>query len=129
MWFQLACCSTTGGPDGCSCDSPSTATAKARNASTASLALKERRPDCSASITWFSGSRGEDKGLSTTPLQRAILRELCLGRTQAQAAKNLGVGPAWINEQLSQLRKKVGVGTLNELIYWWAKSPNLDVPD
>ncbi|MEU6417836.1 hypothetical protein [Streptomyces spiralis] len=78
---------------------------------------------------WDSGPRGEEKGLSTTPLQRAILRELCLGRTQALAAKNLGIGPAWINEQLSQLRKKLGVQTLNELIYWWAKSPDHDVQD
>ncbi|MFK0106393.1 hypothetical protein [Streptomyces sp. NPDC091217] len=78
---------------------------------------------------WDSGPRGEEKGLSTTPLQRAILRELCLGRTQALAAKNLGIGPAWINEQLSHLRKKLGVQTLNELIYWWAKSPDHDAPD
>ncbi|MGW1621881.1 hypothetical protein [Streptomyces sp. NPDC002172] len=78
---------------------------------------------------WDSGPRSEEKGLSTTPLQRAILRELCLGRTQALAAKNLGIGPAWINEQLSHLRKKLGVQTLNELIYWWAKSPDHDAPD
>ncbi|WP_324787073.1 hypothetical protein [Streptomyces sp. H51] len=78
---------------------------------------------------WFSGYRGEDDGLSTTPLQRAILRELCLGRTQVQASKNLGVSPAWINEQLGQLRKRVSVQTLNELIYWWAKSPDHDVQD
>ncbi|MFE2581395.1 hypothetical protein [Streptomyces sp. NPDC059378] len=78
---------------------------------------------------WFNGPRGEEKGLSTTPLQRAILRELCLGRTQAQAARNLGIGPAWINEQLSQLRKKLGLQTLNELIYWWPQSPDHAVPD
>ncbi|MEV6739190.1 hypothetical protein AB0N14_20570 [Streptomyces sp. NPDC051104] len=65
----------------------------------------------------------------TTALQRAILRELCMGRTQAQAAKNLGIGPAWINEQLGQLRKKLGVQTLNEVIYWWAKSPDHELQD
>ncbi|MET8957365.1 hypothetical protein ACWEQN_42040 [Streptomyces sp. NPDC004129] len=78
---------------------------------------------------WYGGTRGDDKGLLTTPTQRAILRELCLGRTQAQAAKNLGIGSAWINEQLGQLRKKLGVHTLNEVIYWWAMSPDHEVAD
>ncbi|WP_330306182.1 MULTISPECIES: hypothetical protein [unclassified Streptomyces] len=79
---------------------------------------------------WYGrGDSGKDKGLVTTPAQRAILRELCLGRTQAQAAKNLGIGPAWINEQLGQLRKRLGAQTLNEVIYWWATSPDHDVQD
>ncbi|MGW2933291.1 hypothetical protein ACWDA7_15800 [Streptomyces sp. NPDC001156] len=78
---------------------------------------------------WHGGTRGEDKGLLTTDTQRAILRELCLGRTQAQAAKNLGIGAAWINEQLGQLRKKLGAQTLNEVIYWWATSPDHEEQD
>ncbi|MFD7769818.1 hypothetical protein [Streptomyces sp. NPDC059787] len=78
---------------------------------------------------WYGGTRGEDQGLATTALQRAILRELCMGRTQAQAARNLGIGPAWINEHLSQLRKKLDVATLNEVIYWWAKSPDHELQD
>ncbi|MEU6318184.1 hypothetical protein [Streptomyces sp. NPDC047009] len=79
---------------------------------------------------WYGrGDSGKDKGLVTTPTQRAILRELCLGRTQAQAAKNVGIGPAWINEQLGQLRKKLGARTLNEVIYWWATSPDHEVQD
>jgi DNA-binding CsgD family transcriptional regulator len=78
---------------------------------------------------WFGGSRGEDMGVTTTATQRAILRELCLGRTQAQAAKNLGIGPSWVNEQLGQLRAKLGVETLNEAIYWWATSPDHAVQD
>ncbi|REE61387.1 DNA-binding CsgD family transcriptional regulator [Streptomyces sp. 3212.3] len=80
--------------------------------------------------TWFDRSdSGKDKNLATTSTQRAILRELCQGRTQAQAAKNLGIGPAWINEQLGQLRKKLGAQTLNEVIYWWATSPDHEVQD
>jgi DNA-binding CsgD family transcriptional regulator len=78
---------------------------------------------------WFGPIHGDDKGLSTSATQRAILRELCLGRTQAQAAKNLGLGAAWINEQLGQLRRKLGVRTLNEVIYWWATSPDQEVQD
>ncbi|MGW1157734.1 hypothetical protein ACWD48_05810 [Streptomyces sp. NPDC002519] len=78
---------------------------------------------------WHGGTRGEDKGLLTTATQRAILRELCLGRTQAQAAKNLGIGSAWINEQLGLLRRKLGAQTLNEVIYWWATSPDREEQD
>ncbi|MFF3514672.1 hypothetical protein [Streptomyces sp. NPDC002573] len=78
---------------------------------------------------WYGGNGRDDKGLSTTGTQRAILRELCQGRTQAQAAKNLGIGSAWINEQLGQLRKKLGVQTLNEVIYWWATSPDQEEDD
>ncbi|MGI5139376.1 MULTISPECIES: hypothetical protein [unclassified Streptomyces] len=79
---------------------------------------------------WFGrGDNSRDKGLVTTHTQRAILRELCLGRTQAQAAKNLGLGPAWINEQMGQLRKKLGAKTLNEVIYWWATSADHEVQD
>ncbi|MCT9003583.1 hypothetical protein [Streptomyces rhizosphaerihabitans] len=79
--------------------------------------------------SWFGSSHGDDKDSATSATQRAILRELCLGRTQSQAAKNLGIGPAWINEQLGQLRKKLGARTLNEVIYWWATSPDHNLQD
>ncbi|MGW1799172.1 hypothetical protein ACWCQN_25180 [Streptomyces sp. NPDC001984] len=78
---------------------------------------------------WYGRTRRDDRGLLTTATQRAILRELCQGRTQSQAAKNLGIGPAWINEQLGQLRKKLGAQTLNKVIYWWATSPDHEVQD
>ncbi len=78
---------------------------------------------------WLGRSTGGDKGLVTSAAQRAIVRELCLGRTQAQAARNLGIGSAWLNEQLRLLRKKLGVQTLNEVIYWWATSPDHEVQD
>ncbi|MGW2938010.1 hypothetical protein ACWDA7_40795 [Streptomyces sp. NPDC001156] len=79
---------------------------------------------------WFArGDCKREKALVTTPTQRAILRQLVQGRTQAQAAKSLGIGPAWINEQLGQLRKKLRVQTLNEVIYWWATSPDHEVQD
>ncbi|MFE4421267.1 hypothetical protein [Streptomyces sp. NPDC056817] len=77
---------------------------------------------------WLSRPPGSKK-LVTTASTRAILRELCAGRTQAQAAKNLGFGSAWVNEQLGQLRRKLGVQTLNEVIYWWATSPDHEVQD
>ncbi|MFJ3248511.1 hypothetical protein [Streptomyces sp. NPDC086782] len=77
---------------------------------------------------WHGRTRG-NKSLATTATQRAILRELCAGRTQAQAAKNLGLGSAWTNEQLGHLRQKLSVQTLNEVIYWWATSPDHQVQD
>lgn len=79
--------------------------------------------------TPWHGRTPSDKSLVTTASTRAILRELCAGRTQAQAAKNLGFGSAWVNEQLGQLRRKLRVQTLNEVIYWWATSPDHEVQD
>ncbi|WP_127358912.1 helix-turn-helix domain-containing protein [Actinacidiphila soli] len=78
---------------------------------------------------WLSPTHGKDTGLTTTATQRAILRELCLGRTQAQAAKNLGISSAWVNNQLGELRTNLDMKTLNEVIYWWGKSPDHDVQD
>jgi DNA-binding CsgD family transcriptional regulator len=79
---------------------------------------------------WLGG-RASCKGecLTTNAAQRAILRELCLGRNQKQAAKNLGISPAWVNNLMGELRKKLGVETLNEVIYWWATSPDHDAED
>jgi hypothetical protein len=78
---------------------------------------------------WLCPSPGKDTGLTTTVTQRAILHELCLGRTQAQAAKNLGISSAWVNNQMGELRTNLGMKTLNEVIYWWAKSPDHDIQD
>lgn len=79
---------------------------------------------------WYGGKTlGRDKDLRTNRTQRAILRELCLGRNQKQAAKNLGISAAWLNDQMRDLRVKLGVGTLNEVIYWWRGSADHDVHD
>lgn len=79
---------------------------------------------------WFGGkATGQDKALTTNPTQRAILRELCLGRNQKQTAKNLGISPAWVNDQMRELRVKLGVQTLTEVVYWWRGSADHDVHD
>ncbi|MEU4094446.1 hypothetical protein [Streptomyces sp. NPDC026673] len=78
---------------------------------------------------WEGRRETPEDGLVTNRSQRDILRELCLGRTQAQAAKNLGISSAWVNKQMGELRDKLGVGTLNEVIYWWATSPDHDEQD
>jgi DNA-binding CsgD family transcriptional regulator len=72
---------------------------------------------------------GSSDGLMTTTLQRCILRELCEGHDQRQAAKNLGISVAWINRQMTQLRKKIGVANLNATIHWWCRSPEYDIED
>ena len=77
---------------------------------------------------WYGGGTvRRDEGLTTSQTQRAILRELCLGRNQKQAAKNLGISPAWVNDQMRDLRVKLGVETLNEVIYWWRGSADHDI--
>lgn len=79
---------------------------------------------------WLGGrASGRDQGLTTNATQRAVLRELCLGRNQKRAAKNVGISAAWLNNQLRELRLKLDVETLNEVIYWWAGSPDHDVHD
>ncbi|MET8534485.1 hypothetical protein ABZV67_21785 [Streptomyces sp. NPDC005065] len=72
---------------------------------------------------------GLDQGLTTNATQRSILRELCRGRNQKRAAKNVGISAAWLNNQLRDLRLKLGVETLNEVIYWWVSSPDHNVHD
>ncbi|MCX4858384.1 hypothetical protein [Streptomyces canus] len=76
---------------------------------------------------WYGGRGGNpDKSLKTTPTQRALLRQLCLGKNQKQAAKACGISASWANEQMSDLRKILDVETMNEVIYWWATSPDHD---
>ncbi|MGW4138818.1 hypothetical protein ACWELV_18855 [Streptomyces mirabilis] len=78
---------------------------------------------------WLGGRGGSnpDGTLNTNPTQRAILRQLCLGKNQKQAAKACGISTSWANEQMSDLRKALDVETMNEVIYWWPTSPDHDV--
>lgn len=79
---------------------------------------------------WYGGKGASgDTGLTTSAMQRAILRELCLGRNQKQAAKNVGISAAWVNDQMRDLRVKLGVETLNEVIYWWRGSVDHDLTE
>ncbi|MCX4818384.1 LuxR C-terminal-related transcriptional regulator [Streptomyces sp. NBC_01142] len=56
----------------------------------------------------------------TTPLQRTILRELCAGKDQQQIAKILGYSAKTVNSALSDLRTRLGVATVYQLVAWWA---------
>ncbi|WP_329317170.1 LuxR C-terminal-related transcriptional regulator (plasmid) [Streptomyces sp. NBC_01278] len=62
-------------------------------------------------------------GRLTTPMQRAILRELVAGRDQKQIAPRLNISEKTIHNQLTDLRSKLGLSTTIQLVYWWATSP------
>ncbi|WP_331752119.1 helix-turn-helix transcriptional regulator [Streptomyces sp. NBC_00829] len=58
----------------------------------------------------------------TNPTQRAILRELVAGRDQKQIAPRLSISEKTIQNQLADLRKRLGLETTMQLMYWWATS-------
>ncbi|MEU0656079.1 hypothetical protein ABZ485_28075 [Streptomyces albogriseolus] len=68
-------------------------------------------------------------GLKTSPLQREILRDLCAGRAQRSTAARLGMSPRTLSRHLDDLKAVFRVGTLNELIFKFAKSPDSEVDD
>lgn len=68
-------------------------------------------------------------GLKTSPLQREILRDLCAGKAQRSTAARLGMSPRTLSRHLDDLKAVFRVGTLNELIFKFAKSPDSEVDD
>ncbi|MCA1220902.1 helix-turn-helix transcriptional regulator [Streptomyces sp. 8L] len=75
---------------------------------------------------WFSPAPADDDIVST-PLQRAILRELCVGHDQQQIAKALGYSARTINAHLTDLRGRLGFRTVYQLVHWWAVSPEREL--
>ncbi|WP_329457056.1 helix-turn-helix transcriptional regulator [Streptomyces sp. NBC_01497] len=75
---------------------------------------------------WFSPAPADDDIVST-PLQRAILRELCAGHDQQQIAKALGYSARTINAHLTDLRARLGFRTVYQLVHWWAVSPEREL--
>ncbi|MFJ7422771.1 hypothetical protein ACIQXD_29830 [Streptomyces uncialis] len=62
--------------------------------------------------------------LVTSVRQRAILRELYAGRTQAQAAARVGVSSSVVTTEMHDLRAKLGLETNWQLGPWWESSPD-----
>ncbi|WP_328403886.1 helix-turn-helix transcriptional regulator [Streptomyces sp. NBC_00390] len=56
-----------------------------------------------------------------TEQQEAILTELCAGLDQAQIATRMGVSKRTVQNHLSDLRARLNLETLPQLIYWWAQ--------
>ncbi|MFF8617084.1 hypothetical protein [Streptomyces sp. NPDC015350] len=71
------------------------------------------------------GQRAEQgvDGAVTTPLQRQILRNLADGWDQVQLPDKLSKSRKTITTALATLRTQLGLTTLNQVMYWWATSP------
>lgn len=78
---------------------------------------------------YWHGSGAGDEGALTTRMQRAILRLLSSGRTQDQAARDLGLSTRTLQKHLTAIRTKVPhLRTVPQMTYWWGTCPdrNLD---
>lgn len=76
------------------------------------------------SIGWGSQQGG---GTITTPVQRAILRELISDRTQESAARALDMSRSAVEQQLASLRKTLGVQSIYAAIAWFLRSDETDI--
>ncbi len=68
-------------------------------------------------------------GVRTGRRQRSILRYLCGGESQDATARKMGVSRRKLQEEIAVLKTLWGVGTLNELIFQYALSPDRLVDD
>lgn len=68
-------------------------------------------------------------GVRTNRRQRGVMRYLCSGESQAATARKMGVSRRKLQEEISVLKSLWGVGTLAELIYQYALSPDRLVDD
>jgi DNA-binding CsgD family transcriptional regulator len=68
-------------------------------------------------------------GVRTTRRQREILRDLAAGHTQPAIARRIGVSKRKLEEDIAALKALWGAGTLPELVYQWALSPDRLVDD
>lgn len=63
----------------------------------------------------------------TTPVQRAILRELIQGRTQEAAAKALDMSGRAVEQHLASLRSALQVASTYAALAWWLRSDEADL--
>lgn len=78
-------------------------------------------------VDTVSGPGGE--GVRTTRRQREILRDLAAGHGQPAIARRIGVSKRKLEEEVAALKGLWGAGTLPELVYQWALSPDRLVDD
>ncbi|WNZ14875.1 LuxR C-terminal-related transcriptional regulator [Streptomyces sp. 11x1] len=64
----------------------------------------------------------DHSGHVTSPIQRAILRELVAGFDQKQIAGRLQISDKTLSNHLVDLRTKLGLRTTYQLMHWWATS-------
>ncbi|MCL8016898.1 hypothetical protein [Streptomyces sp. AS02] len=68
-------------------------------------------------------------GVRTDRRQRGILRYLCAGESQPATARKMGVSKRSLESEISVLKGRWGVRTLNELIFQYALSPDRLIDD
>ncbi|MER8083866.1 LuxR C-terminal-related transcriptional regulator [Streptomyces sp. NPDC094048] len=64
----------------------------------------------------------------TTVRQRALLRELEAGYSQQQAGRRLNLAERTVTKEVGALRDQLGVRTLYQVMAWWGRSPERDLP-
>ncbi|MFE5558677.1 LuxR C-terminal-related transcriptional regulator [Streptomyces sp. NPDC056544] len=74
--------------------------------------------DWQMGLDWH-GDEPAQQPTITTPLQRTILRALCAGKDQQQIAKALGYSAKTVNNATGDLRTKLDMATVYQLIAWW----------
>jgi hypothetical protein len=87
--------------------------------------LRPRRGE--TPVDTVSGPSAE--GVRTTRRQREILRDLAAGHSQPSIARRIGVSKRKLEEEIAALKGLWRTGTLPELVYQWALSPDRLVDD
>ena len=88
--------------------------------------LRARRGDARDTI---GSSASTSEGVRTTRRQREVMRNLCAGASQTTTAKRIGVSKRTLEDEVAALKALWGVGTMNELIFHYAQSPDCRVDD
>ncbi|MFF7365800.1 LuxR C-terminal-related transcriptional regulator [Streptomyces sp. NPDC008125] len=65
---------------------------------------------------------------ASTARQRAILRELESGYSQTQVGQHFGLSERTIGVALADLRDRLGMATLYQLLVWWGRTKERDLP-
>ncbi|MFE1329777.1 LuxR C-terminal-related transcriptional regulator [Streptomyces microflavus] len=67
-------------------------------------------------------------GAVTTARQRAILQELEAGYSQQQVGRRLALAESTVTKDLTRLREQLSVRTMYQVMAWWGRSPERDLP-
>ncbi|WEH40820.1 LuxR C-terminal-related transcriptional regulator [Streptomyces sp. AM 2-1-1] len=81
----------------------------------------------SRATPWQALSRAATDAVSTAR-QRAVLRELEAGQSQRQAGARLRMAERTVAKELAALRDRLGVRTLYQILVWWGRTPERDLP-
>ncbi|MEU1128322.1 LuxR C-terminal-related transcriptional regulator [Streptomyces sp. NPDC005900] len=68
------------------------------------------------------------KGSVTNERQRQILRQLDAGYPQQQVGAQVGLSERAVNKELAQLRTALNLRSTYQLMSWWGRSPERDLP-